>query len=141
MSEVDCGWFPVGHPRWGDRCLQLVYSVLRSDPVRRRAVGQRRRIAVAERAVPAGAVECRRQFREFFERRVLARNAIALHVADRNHQIVEEAALPGGDRMAMAGGRRRVLRSAERRAGKECVSTCRTRWSPAHQRTKTTSNW
>src|SRR3546814_4624153 len=24
------------------------------------------------------------------------------------------------------------LRSAERRAGKECVSTCRTRWSPYH---------
>src|SRR3546814_15763794 len=25
-----------------------------------------------------------------------------------------------------------VLRSAERRVGKECVSTCRFRWSPSH---------
>src|SRR3546814_15362028 len=27
---------------------------------------------------------------------------------------------------------RRVLSSEERRVGKECVSTCRTRWSPFH---------
>src|SRR3546814_2357395 len=26
----------------------------------------------------------------------------------------------------------RVLRSEERRVGKECVSTCRSRWSPYH---------
>src|SRR3546814_20994663 len=28
-------------------------------------------------------------------------------------------------------------RSAERRVGKECVSTCRSRWSPYHSKTKT----
>src|SRR3546814_9816893 len=28
--------------------------------------------------------------------------------------------------------RRRLLRSEERRVGKECVSTCRSRWSPYH---------
>src|SRR3546814_18810119 len=28
--------------------------------------------------------------------------------------------------------RRQVGRSEERRVGKECVSTCRSRWSPAH---------
>src|SRR3546814_15002147 len=28
-------------------------------------------------------------------------------------------------------------RSAERRVGKECVSTCRSRWSPYHEKTKT----
>src|SRR3546814_11248289 len=28
--------------------------------------------------------------------------------------------------------RHRVLRSEERRVGKECVSTCRSRWSPYH---------
>src|SRR3546814_19614315 len=27
---------------------------------------------------------------------------------------------------------RHILRSEERREGKECVSTCRSRWSPAH---------
>src|SRR3546814_12024026 len=30
-------------------------------------------------------------------------------------------------------------RSEERRVGKECVSTCRSRWSPAHSKKKTTS--
>src|SRR3546814_6791481 len=29
-------------------------------------------------------------------------------------------------------GRRRCRRSEERRVGKECVSTCRSRWSPYH---------
>src|SRR3546814_3445124 len=28
--------------------------------------------------------------------------------------------------------RQRLLRSEERRVGKECVSTCRSRWSPYH---------
>src|SRR3546814_18074126 len=28
--------------------------------------------------------------------------------------------------------KRPVLRSEERRVGKECVSTCRSRWSPSH---------
>src|SRR3546814_16672425 len=30
------------------------------------------------------------------------------------------------------------IRSEERRVGKECVSTCRSRWSPYHYNTKTT---
>src|SRR3546814_15948970 len=30
------------------------------------------------------------------------------------------------------------LRSAERRVGKECVSTCRSRWSPSHQKKQKT---
>src|SRR3546814_7521393 len=31
---------------------------------------------------------------------------------------------------------RRRLRSEERRVGKECVSTCRSRWSPYHSKKK-----
>src|SRR3546814_11885048 len=31
---------------------------------------------------------------------------------------------------------RQFLRSEERRVGKECVSTCRSRWSPYHQKKK-----
>src|SRR3546814_17388537 len=31
----------------------------------------------------------------------------------------------------------RLLRSEERRVGKECVSTCRSRWSPSHQKQNT----
>src|SRR3546814_20871427 len=30
----------------------------------------------------------------------------------------------------------RALRSEERRVGKECVSTCRSRWSPYHEKKK-----
>src|SRR3546814_12208183 len=32
------------------------------------------------------------------------------------------------------------FRSEERRVGKECVSTCRTRWSPSHYKKKHTNN-
>src|SRR6188474_3596038 len=31
-----------------------------------------------------------------------------------------------------------VLRSEERRVGKECVTTCRSRWAPAHEKKKGT---
>src|SRR3546814_14969244 len=34
---------------------------------------------------------------------------------------------------------RHEVRSEERRVGKECVSTCRSRWSPSHYKNKTTS--
>src|SRR3546814_13159541 len=33
---------------------------------------------------------------------------------------------------AQAVDQRQALRSEERRVGKECVSTCRSRWSPSH---------
>src|SRR3546814_21007756 len=33
-------------------------------------------------------------------------------------------------------GWRKILRSEERRVGKECVSTCRSRWSPYHSKKK-----
>src|SRR3546814_11559940 len=33
-------------------------------------------------------------------------------------------------------GPARHLRSEERRVGKECVSTCRSRWSPYHEKKK-----
>src|SRR3546814_13666591 len=34
----------------------------------------------------------------------------------------------------------RPIRSEERRVGKECVSTCRSRWSPYHSKKKKKSN-
>src|SRR3546814_7883867 len=40
----------------------------------------------------------------------------------RHHAVVS---ISGGDH-------RRRIRSEERRVGKECVSTCRSRWSPYH---------
>src|SRR3546814_15226405 len=41
----------------------------------------------------------------------------------------------GGDDI---GAHHRVGRSEERRVGKECVSTCRSRWSPYHYKKKYT---
>src|SRR3546814_21080603 len=40
---------------------------------------------------------------------------------------------------AAAGSVGGQLRSEERRVGQECVSTCRSRWSPYHYKHKTTS--
>src|SRR3546814_11980685 len=37
-------------------------------------------------------------------------------------------------------GARSVIRSEERRVGKECVSTCRSRWLPYHKNKKHTTN-
>src|SRR3546814_12132029 len=34
------------------------------------------------------------------------------------------------------GNTKTVIRSEERRVGKECVSTCRSRWSPYHEKKK-----
>src|SRR3546814_14318698 len=39
---------------------------------------------------------------------------------------------PGGLLKRIGGIEHARLRSEERRVGKECVSTCRSRWSPAH---------
>src|SRR3546814_11782158 len=33
-----------------------------------------------------------------------------------------------------------AVRSEERGVGQECVSTCRSRWSPSHEKKKTTAN-
>src|SRR3546814_8875474 len=54
------------------------------------------------------------------------------------HGRVGEVALPAADRQLggevfeQGVGDAEVARSEERRVGKECVSTCRSRWSPYH---------
>src|SRR3546814_14748378 len=40
--------------------------------------------------------------------------------------------VPGGKYPLLASAHMSVIRSEERRVGKECVSTCRSRWSPYH---------
>src|SRR3546814_15501756 len=73
-----------------------------------------------------------------------ARN-LAARVADRLIDEIEQSLLaavagePDGHRMAairLAGHKhaveQRAERSEERRVGKECVGTCRSRWSPDH---------
>src|SRR3546814_18352636 len=45
----------------------------------------------------------------------------------------QDVRAPGGQRQShRAAERRQQQRSEERRVGKECVSTCRSRWSPYH---------
>src|SRR3546814_17697836 len=60
-----------------------------------------------------------------------------LHFADSGQGISASlaAALPVGDAPLLVTTADNVLltpRSDERRVGKECVSTCRSRWSPDH---------
>src|SRR3546814_5182627 len=63
------------------------------------------------------------------EREHAADRAIEVHV-DRFEQVVR---VRGNLRRPATGGiQRRRWRSEERRVGKECVSTCRSRWSPYH---------
>src|SRR3546814_2765460 len=38
----------------------------------------------------------------------------------------------GGGKSSLAEKLKELIRSEERRVGKECVSTCRSRWSPYH---------
>src|SRR3546814_1895379 len=56
---------------------------------------------------------------------LLVRLSLDAAAAERlREQGLDEASVPPAGR--------RVFRSEERRVGKECVSTCRSRWSPYH---------
>src|SRR3546814_21065953 len=52
-------------------------------------------------------------------------------IADRNERLWIAFRLPSDLRSIIVFGLH-LLRSEERRVGKECVSTCRSRWSPSH---------
>src|SRR3546814_11599579 len=72
------------------------------------------------------------------------------------HAHRQALAIPPGLRRQASGGRKRLrlrlgdagrrsahavgTRSEERRVGKECVSTCRSRWSPCHENKTTCEN-
>src|SRR3546814_12461746 len=55
---------------------------------------------------------------------------------------VRSAEAPGNDvvRMSCLGLTTFLSRSEERRVGQECVSTCRSRWSPYHKKNKKYKN-
>src|SRR3546814_9991338 len=62
---------------------------------------------------------------------------LARPVAGKSTLITALLRLPGHcspvvERFAERAGRIATTRSEERRVGKECVSTCRSRWSPYH---------
>src|SRR3546814_16217297 len=50
---------------------------------------------------------------------------------DKNPMVLE-GQRPDGHLVGIAGMSDGTRRSEERRVGKECVSTCRSRWSPSH---------
>src|SRR3546814_16204002 len=85
------------------------------------------------------AVDDRHLAAEFVEdARELIGDIAAARDDDALRQLVEMKDLVRGDRMFAARefGDIRPARSEERRAGKECVSTCRSRWSPYHLKKK-----
>src|SRR3546814_11682475 len=80
--------------------------------------------------------DLQRHFRQFALRRhalavALADLAIGLEFAQQffQRQPVVGPDIEGARDLALA-DHARILRSEERRVGKECVSTCRSRWSP-----------
>src|SRR3546814_18940085 len=66
--------------------------------------------------------------------------ALAEHLAERAPAAlaVEQAEQVAGD--VLEEDSPRQLRSEERRVGQECVSPCRSRWSPYHSKKKTSKN-
>src|SRR3546814_9795593 len=52
--------------------------------------------------------------------------------------VIKTVSLQRGALVAFFGGADPGARSEERRVGKECVSTCRSRWSPYHSKKKKT---
>src|SRR3546814_11575700 len=59
----------------------------------------------------------------------LDETAIAAAGAAAGTQVAEDAGAVGAEQLDAAAI---AVRSAERRVGQECVSTCRSRWSPYH---------
>src|SRR3546814_11334849 len=56
--------------------------------------------------------------------------------AFRQHKSVEAGKVVSVEKQEMPLWRRCRARSEERRVGKECVSTCRSRWEPEHEKKK-----
>src|SRR3546814_19442180 len=74
------------------------------------------------------------------------RNGLGAHLFDQSVQTQAEGILL--QHIAIAHDEADVfhhhvvdLRSEERRVGKECVSTCRSRWSPYHEKKKQTRGY
>src|SRR3546814_4972692 len=60
--------------------------------------------------------------------RTVTRNGEEVHLTPKEFAVLAELAKHAGRVLTHA----QILRSEERRVGKECVSTCRSRWSPDH---------
>src|SRR3546814_13680160 len=82
------------------------------------------------RALPPLPSECRRSRHHMGDKAKRGRPPVATPPIHSNHSI---GIL---DRREMAARCHPLVRSEERRVGKECVSTCRSGWSPYHQKKK-----
>src|SRR3546814_11764763 len=60
----------------------------------------------------------------------LERRGLAFELRESLREVGEAAGVEAGADVALVD--KRIARSEERRVGKECVSTCRSRWSPYH---------
>src|SRR3546814_13636963 len=96
--------------------LQIGIFVGIAEPLRVEHRGAQRIADILRRAGEQRGIEDARQDR-------VDANLLAAQVARDRQGHADDAALRRG-----VGG----LRSEERRGGKECVSTCRSRWSPYH---------
>src|SRR3546814_14237563 len=77
----------------------------------------------------------------YFTRSGPAIGAYFGHASDQNLRYIASDAKNDRPRplrppAARSGARRQSARSEERSVGKECVSTCRSRWSPYHYKKK-----
>src|SRR3546814_13345494 len=68
---------------------------------------------------------------------VLPRNETERTIAEAMSQVLGAPDIGVHDDFFALGGHS-LLRSEERRVGKECVRTCRSRWSPQHYKKKKT---
>src|SRR3546814_13942964 len=71
---------------------------------------------------------------------------VTLFRVDKNEHVVSAALIAEGDEADGEGEGESAEaevpeRSEERRGGKECVSTCRSRWSPYHSKKKKRKNY
>src|SRR3546814_13232650 len=65
--------------------------------------------------------------------RVVYQELVRINKAIRDKQLQENAVLKETIQYLKDNGKKlHLIRSEERRVGKECVSTCRSRWSPYH---------
>src|SRR3546814_17990563 len=117
-------------------------EALRDQIAAGRRPAEQRSIAIAMRLAKGVAAGGQRDglfmvHRHAFERRLdVARRLERIGIPARSFGIdVDQTHLDRGERAfefvhAMFGGDAGLDRSEERRVGKECVSTCRSRWSP-----------
>src|SRR3546814_16317969 len=96
------------------------------------AWASRQRLVLGQEAVDAKSNEIT-AIPLLLERLELTGALVTIDAIGTQAAIAETIVARGGDYLlALKGNRPALFRSEERRVGKGCVSTCRSRWSPDH---------